>query len=593
MKQRNEIPSEYKWDLTQLFESREAWEKECDEFEKVIAEIPALKGTLGQSAESLYNAYEKLYAIDERFEKAVVYAHFSKVIDGGDPAALEMMSKVHTLIVKMNTAMSFLEPELMAIPEEKLNEFLKDEKLRSKYGFIIENATRLRDHVLDDKGESMMAQFGKITGVMSDVFQLLTNVEMEIPKVINDKGEEAELTAGNFLMYRESKNKEVRDTAFKTMFGTYGKFNNTIAAIYGGSVKKDNVLASLRGYPSARAASLSRSNVPEEVYDALISAVHAAIPTMSKYLKLRKKVMGLDKIDVFDLYTPMVPDVDYPMTYEEACELVINAVAPLGEDYQDVIKRAFKENWIDVYETPRKESGAFSSGVYGVHPFVKLNFAGTLDDAFTLAHELGHSMHSYLSSAKQDYPNHSYMLLVAEVASTCNEVLLTKYLLSTEKDPGRRAYILNHFLEGFRTTVFRQTLFAEFENMVHNMEAEGKPITATALNELYSDLEKTYYCEAEFRDEIKYEWSYIPHFYRAYYVYQYATGFSSAVAIATGILESGDPSKYLEFLSSGGSDYPINELKIAGIDLTSPSVVANAMKVFDETIDELDALLSK
>ena len=591
MKNRNDIPAKYKWDFTHLFADRDAWEKEYAECEALLPTLAALKGTLGKSAESLYNAYETINALEEKFSKVAVYAHYAKVIDGGDPAGLEMTDKIHMLGVKFGTIMAFAEPELMAIPEETLKEFMNYEPLRSRYEHIIEDSTRLRSHILDEKSEAMLAQFGKITGTMSDVFNMFTNVEMELPKVIDEEGNEAELTAGNFGVYRESPKKEVRDTAFKAMFGTYGKYKNTFATIYGGNVKKDNLLASLRGYSSAREAKLAGSNVPEAVYDALIEAIHEAIPSMSKYLKLRKKVMGVDKIDVYDLYTPMVADVEYPMPYETACELVYNAVAPLGEEYQKVIRRAYEENWIDVYETPGKESGAFSSGVYGVHPFVKLNYTDTLDDAFTLAHELGHAMHSYLSSEKQDYANHSYHLLVAEVASTCNEVLLTKYLLSIEKDPARRAYILNHFLEGFRTTVFRQTLFAEFEHKAHEMEAAGKPLTAGSLSNVYADLEKMYYCEAEFRDEIRYEWSYIPHFYRAYYVYQYATGFSSAVAIATNILETGDPSAYLEFLSSGGSDYPINELKIAGIDLTSPDVVKNAMKVFDETIDELAAII--
>ncbi|MBQ2546967.1 MAG: oligoendopeptidase F family protein, partial [Clostridia bacterium] len=297
-----------------------------------------------------------------------------------------------------------------------------------------------------------------------------------------------------------------------------------------------------------------------------------------------------DKLDVYDLYCPMVADVDWPMPYEEAKRLVLEAVKPLGEAYQAVIARAYRENWIDVYETPGKESGAFSAGVYGVHPFVKLNYAGTLDDAFTLAHELGHAMHSYLSSEAQDFANHGYKLLVAEVASTVNEVLLTKYLLSVETDPKRRAYVLNHFLEGFRTTVFRQTLFAEFEYRAHEAEAAGIPLTADWLSGLYEDLEKTYYPNAAIREEIRYEWAYIPHFYRAFYVYVYATGFCSAVYLASRIFETGDAENYLKFLSTGGSDYPINELKIAGVDLTSPEVVAGAMKEFGKTIDELAKL---
>ena len=308
---------------------------------------------------------------------------------------------------------------------------------------------------------------------------------------------------------------------------------------------------------------------------------------MTKYLELRKKVMGLEKIDLFDLYTPMVAEVDYPMPYADACALVKAAVAPLGEKYVSLMDKAYNEGWIDVYENKGKASGAFCCGVHSVHPYVMLNYTDALDDAFTLAHELGHAMHSYLSSEKQDYANHGYHLLVAEVASTCNEVLLTRYLLSVEKDAKRRAYILNHFLEGFRTTVFRQTLFAEFERKAHEMEAEGTPLTAEALCGLYASLVKQYYAGAEMCDIVANEWAFIPHFYRGFYVYQYATGFSSAVAIASHILETGDASGYLEFLSSGGSDYPINELKLAGIDLTSPDVVRNAMKMFEETIDAL------
>lgn len=590
MKQRKDIPAELKWDFTHIFKTPEDWEAAYAECEKAIAPLGEIKGTLGTSAEALFAAYEKIYSFYEKMEPVADYAFLSKTIDGGDAAAQIMCDKITMLSVKAGSQTAFFEPELMEIPEEKLAEFLKYEPLK-KYAHIIEDSTRLRNHVLDEKSEGILAKMGKITGTPSDTYDMFTNVEMELPEIEGSDGEKIQLTSGNFSVMRESPDRKLREAAFEGMFGTYGKYINTFACIYGGSVKQDNTFSEIRGYSSAREASLSNSNVPEDVYDALIEAVHEAIPSMSKYLKLRKKALGLEKLDVYDLYTPMVADIDYPMPYEKACELVLEAVAPLGKDYQDVIRRAYRENWIDVYETPGKESGAFSAGVYGIHPFVKLNYSDSLDDAFTLAHELGHAMHSYLSSEKQDYANHNYHLLVAEVASTCNEVLLTKYLLKTETDKKRRAYILNHFLEGFRTTVFRQTLFAEFEQKAHVLEAGGTPITAECLSSLYSDIVKQYYPEAEFRDTLKYEWSYIPHFYRAFYVYQYATGFSSAVAIASHILETNDPSDYLRFLSSGGSDYPLNELKIAGVDLTSPNVVKNAMKVFDETIDELDAIL--
>lgn len=590
MKNRNDIPSSYKWDFTHLFASQDDWEATYAECDAMIPTLTALKGTLGTSAESLFNAYEEMDRFEQKFMLVIEYAMLQKVIDGGDTNAQNLTNRAMMLAVKVNTAASFMGPELMAIPADTLAEFMKYEPLK-KYAHIIEDETRLRNHVLDEKSEAILAKIGNITRTPSDTYDMLTNVEMELPKIIGDNGEEEQLTSGNFSVFRESKNRAVRESAFEAMFGTYGKFINTFASLYAGNVKQNNTFSELRGYSSARASSLANSNVPEQVYDALIKAVHEAIPSMSKYLKLREKALGVEKLDVYDLYTPMVGDVDYPMPYETGCELVLKAVAPLGEEYQNVIRRAYNENWIDVYETPGKESGAFSSGVYGVHPFVKLNYTDTLDDAFTLAHELGHAMHSYLSAEAQDYANSNYKILVAEVASTVNEVLLTKYLLSVETDERRRAYILNHFLEGFRTTVFRQTLFAEFEHQAHTLDAQGVPITAESMNELYAGLVKTYYPDAEFREPVKFEWAYIPHFYNAYYVYQYATGFSSAVAIASNILETGDASNYLKFLSTGGSDYPINELKIAGIDLTSPDVVKNAMKVFDETIDELAEII--
>lgn len=590
MKNRNEIPAELKWDFTHIFADETAWESAYAECEALIPNVLAVKGTLGESAESLYNAYETLYGISEKLSKVGEYAFLRKALDGGDVKANEMSDRTVMLGVKFGGALAFFEPELMEIPADKLERFMTYEPLK-KYAHIIEDSTRMRDHVLDEKSEGILARLGKITGTPSDTYDMFTNVEMQLPEVLGEDGGMMPLSSGIFGVLRESKDRAVRESAFEGMFGTYGKYINTFACLYGGSVKQDNLMAALRGYSSARAKALFGNNVPESVYDSLIEAVHSAIPSMSKYLKLRAKALGTDKIDMFDLYTPMVADVDYPMPYETACDLVVEAVRPLGEKYVEVIKRAYRENWIDVYETPGKESGAFSAGVYGVHPFVKLNYTDSLDDAFTLAHELGHAMHSYLSSEKLDYANHDYAIFAAEVASTCNEVLLTKYLLSKETDPRRRAYILNHFLEGFRTTVFRQTLFAEFEYRAHELEAKGTPLTAELLSSIYEELVKTYYPEAEFRDVIKYEWAYIPHFYRAFYVYQYATGFSSAVAIATNILETGDPSNYLEFLSSGGSDYPINELKIAGVDLSSPEVVENAMRVFDETIDELAQLI--
>lgn len=586
LKKRTEMSPEFQWDCSHIFPTYEAWEAELNAVAAEIPNLAALKGTLGKSADSLADALDKLYAVSERAELVSVYAFLYHAADGSETKNQEMMMRVQRVGVEMGKAVSFIDPELLEIPEDTLNEFLKNDRLAT-YRHTIEDTTRQRAHTLDAKSEELLANVGKITGTPRQTYDALTNVDMELPKITGEDGEPTQLTSGNFGLFRESTSRAVREEAFNAMFGTYKKYINTFAALYSGSVKKDNMVADVRGYESACHAALGANNVPVAVYDALIEAVHDAIPAMTKYLSLRKEAMGLDSIDVFDLYTPMVAEVDYPMPYADGCELVKAAVAPLGEKYVSLIERAINEKWIDVYENKGKTSGAFSIGVHGVHPYVLLNYTDALDDAFTLAHELGHAMHSYLSSEKQDFANHSYRILVAEVASTCNEVLLTKYLLSVEKDKKRRAYILNHFLEGFRTTVFRQTLFAEFERKAHDMEAAGAPLTPDALNNLYASLVKEYYAGAEMQDVVSYEWAYIPHFYRGFYVYQYATGFSSAVAIASHILETGDASGYLEFLSSGGSDYPINELKLAGIDLTSPEVVRNAMKVFDTTIDEL------
>ncbi|MBE6598107.1 MAG: oligoendopeptidase F [Ruminococcaceae bacterium] len=591
LKNRSELSPEFQWDCSHIFPSYEAWE---DAFAKVTAEIPTLaelRGTLGESARSLAAGLDRLYAVSEHADLVALYAFLHHAADGGDTRNQEMMMRVQLVGVELGKAVAFVDPELLEIPEEKLNEFLKNDCLTT-YRHYIDDVTRQRAHTLDAKSEELLAAVSKIAGTPRQTYDAFTNVDLVFPTIKGEDGEDVGLTSGNFGVFRESADRRVREDAFNAMFGTYGKYINTFASLYSGSVKQDNMLAELRGYESACHAALGANNVPTAVYDALVDAVHDAIPTMTKYLNLRKEAMGLDKIDVFDLYTPMVAEVDYPMPYADACELVKAAVAPLGEKYVSLIERAYKEKWIDVYENKGKTSGAFSCGVYGVHPYVLLNYTDALDDAFTLAHELGHAMHSYLSSEKQDYANHDYRILVAEVASTCNEVLLTKYLLSIEKDKKRRAYILNHFLEGFRTTVFRQTLFAEFERKAHDMEAAGTPLTADALNELYASLVKQYYAGAEMQDVVAYEWAYIPHFYRNFYVYQYATGFSSAVAIASHILETGDASGYLEFLSTGGCDYPINELKLAGIDLTSPEVVRNAMKMFDETITELRECLA-
>jgi len=592
LKPRREMDPAFQWDLTQLFKTPDAWREAYADAEKKIEALPRLEGTLGQSAAALEAALLEIDRAAELCEKVGIYAFLCKAGDNGDPEAQDMDDRATRLFVKLGSTVAFVDPEILSIDEKKLLGFLADPVL-SAHRHYVEDVNRQRAHTLDGKGEQLLAALGEFAAVPGTAFDMLTNVDMEYPTVKDEEGREIRLSNGNFSVFRESRDRRVREDAFKGYFGTYHKFVNTTAALYAGAVKSASFYSAARRYDGNCEAALFANNVPVSVYDSLIEAVHGGLPAMQEYLNLRREVLGLDELDVFDLYVPMVEDVDFKMPYEKAKQLVREALAPLGEDYCKVLDRAFNERWIDVYENKGKESGAFSTGVFGVHPYVMLNYTDTLDDAFTLAHELGHAMHSYYSDTTQDYANHDYRIMVAEVASTVNEVLLTKHLLKTETDPKRRAYILNHFLEGFRTTVFRQTLFAEFERKAHDLYRKGTPLTAKTLSEIYLGLESQYYSAAKMQPLIADEWSYIPHFYRPFYVYQYATGFSSAVAIADAITRTGDASDYRRFLTLGGSDYPIEELKVAGIDLTSPETVKNAMKVFRETVEEFKIAIQK
>ena len=592
LKSRAEMNPDFTWDLSHMYENDAAWEAAFKECDAEVDRLAAVRGTLGASAESLKKGLDVFSEIMEKIEKVYIYTMLKKSSDNSDPANQELNGRATRLIVKASMLSSFAEPEILAIPEETLNEYMKDESL-AVYRQFIENIARGKAHVLDEEREKMLAQLSDAAGSPSDAFEMLTNVDMEFPTVTDENGNEIRLTNGNFGVFRLSSDRRVRAEAFEKYFGTYKKYNNTLATLYGGSVKFDTYFADVHNHTSARAAALFRSNAPESVYDSLLEAIHGALPSMKRYLALRQKTLGLEKLDAFDLYTPMLEDVKYPMPYESGKALVLEALKPLGEEYCALLRRAFDERWIDVYENKGKRSGAFSCGVYGVHPYVLLNYTDELDDAFTLAHELGHAMHSYKSSETQEYINNDYKIMVAEVASTVNEVFMTMHLLKTETDKKRRAYILNNFLESFRTTVFRQTLFAEFEKEVHDMYKNGQTLTAQALNDTYKALLCKYYEGADIPDIMAYEWSYIPHFYNAFYVYQYATGFCSAVAIAKRILDTGDTEGYLKFLTLGGSDYPLEELKVAGIDLTKPEAVANAMKVFDDTITELEQILDE
>lgn len=587
---RDKIDNQYKWILNHIFISLEDWEKAYAVAKKTAAEVKGIAGTLGQSAESMKTGLDQIFTAIRKVELVYSYAMLLKSGDNGDSKYQEMSARAMNLYVELETAIAFVEPEILAVPEEKLKEYLSSEALKGHRHFI-ENIDRSRTHTLDEKGEMMLAKLGDVAQTPDNCFTMLESVDMQFPKIKDENGDEQQLTHGNFAVFRESASADVRRESFEKYFGEFKKYINTWAAMYAGSVKMDCYYADVRSFASACERSLFIGNVPVSVYDNLVESVHGGLPIMERYLKLRKKLLGLDEINMYDLYCPIVDDVKWEMSLEESKALVKKATAPLGENYIKLLDRAFNERWMDIYENKGKTTGAFSCGVYGVHPYVLLNFSNRLDDAFTMAHELGHSMHSFLSDANQDFANHDYSIMVAEVASTVNEVLLTKYLLKSETDKKRRAFVLNHFLEGFRTTVFRQTLFAEFEREAHDMCQHGNALTAESLSKVYHKLNEKYYVGAKINDLQDCEWARIPHFYNAFYVYQYATGFCSAVAIADNILRTGDASNYLKFLTTGGSMYPLDELEVAGIDLTMPATVANALNIFEETLDEFEKLM--
>lgn len=592
IKTREDIDIRDRWNLDDIFPDLTAWEAALSEATASLDRIPPCREMIGKSAASLREALDTIYDVMQKVELVYVYAFLRSSENQGDSVSQDMTGRATRLYMTMRAQVAFLDPEILAVDHDTMLAWL-DEDCMTPYRHIISDTLRAGKFVLDEQRETMLANLSDAAGTASNAYDMLSSVDMKFPNVHDENGNEVPLTHGSYGVFRESGNREVRREAFETFLGEFKKFENTVAALYSGSVKMDCFMASARGHESARSAALFGGNIPVSVYDSLIEAVHEALPTLEKYANLRRRVLGLDELHMYDLYCPLFPQDDSEIGIDRAKEMVLDAVAPLGEKYGRVMREAFANRWIDVYENPGKTTGAYSCGVYGVHPYVLLNYTDTLDDVFTLAHEMGHAMHSYLSAEAQDYANNDYRIFVAEVASTVNEVLLTRALLKKETDPRRRAYLLTHFLEGFRTTVFRQTLFAEFEKATHEMYERGETLTAESMSAVYRDINVNYYRGVTVDAFNDIEWAYIPHFYNAFYVYQYATGFCSAVAIADGILESGDASNYLRFLSTGGSDYPLEELKIAGVDLTTPEPIRRAMKVMEESLKELESLIAQ
>ncbi|OIK11156.1 oligoendopeptidase F [Bacillus sp. MUM 116] len=593
---RSEILVEETWKLEDIFANDETWEKE---FQEVKTQIPGIKefvGKLGESAETLYKALQAQDQILERLGKLFAYSHMRYDQDTTNSFYQGLDDRIKNLYSQAGSALAFIVPELLSIDENKLKGFLSEKPELKLYEHAIEEINLQRPHVLSAEEEALLAEAGEVMDASSNTFGMLNNADLEFPSIKDENGEEIEITHGRYIRFLESSDQRVRSDAFKAVYETYGNFRNTFASTLSGNVKKDNFNARIRKYHSARQAALTANNIPESVYDNLVNTVNEQLPLLHRYVKLRKKVLGLKELHMYDLYTPLVKDVKMEIKYNEAKDIVLKGLAPLGEEYGKVLEEGFENRWIDVHENKGKRSGAYSSGSYGTNPYILLNWQDNVNNLFTLAHELGHSVHSYYTRKSQPYPYGNYSIFVAEVASTCNEALLNDHLLKTIDDEQKRIYLLNHYLEGFRGTVFRQTMFAEFEHLIHQKLQNNEALTADLLTKEYYKLNKKYFGEEDIviDEEIGLEWSRIPHFYYNYYVYQYATGFSAATALSKQILEEGEPAvkRYIEFLSAGSSDYPIEVLKKAGVDMTSSQPVKDACKVFEEKLNELEQLLS-
>ena len=592
---RSEIVVEDTWRLEDIFASDDTWEKEFQEVKALIPHVKDFQGKLGESAGSLYEALQFQDGLLERLGKLYAYSHMRYDQDTTNSFYQGLDDRMKNLYAQAASGLAFIVPEILSIDEEKLKGFLNEKEELKLYEHSLEEINLQRPHVLPAEQEALLAEASEALGAAENTFGMLNNADLEFPSIKDENGEEVEVTHGRFTTFLESADPRVRRDAFKAVYETYGKFRNTFSSTLSGNVKKDNFYARVRNYSSAREAALSDNNIPESVYDNLVSTINEHLPLLHRYVKLRKRVLGLDELHMYDLYTPLVKDVKMEISYEEAKDMILKGLAPLGEEYVGILKEGFENRWVDVHENKGKRSGAYSSGAYGTNPYVLMNWQNNINNLFTLAHEFGHSVHSYYTRKTQPYPYGNYSIFVAEVASTTNESLLNDYLLNTIEDEQKRIYLLNHYLEGFRGTVFRQTMFAEFEHLIHQKAQNNEALTAESLTNDYYELNKKYYGTEDIivDEEIGLEWSRIPHFYYNYYVYQYATGFSAAAALSKGILTEGDPAveRYIGFLKAGSSDYPIEVLKKAGVDMTSKKPVEDALKVFEEKLTELEQLL--
>ena len=592
LRKRSEISEEYKWKLEDMYATDELWEEEADKLEKLGEEIAQFKGKLSESADTLLAFMKKKDEISYYSGRVIVYSNQKSHQDTAVTKYQGYVAKAESVVVGVRSAMAFADPEILNISEDVIEQFYKDEPELLKYKRVIDEIQRRKAHTLSEAEEKILAAAGEVTSAPDNIFSMFNNADIKFPYITDVEGNKIQITHGNYIDFLLSTDKSLRKQAFQGVQNTYKKWSNTLAATYIAQLKNDNFYAKIRKYDSPRAMYLADGNIPESVYDNLIETVHAHLPALHKYMSIRKKMLGVERLHMYDLFVPIVDNADTRYTYEEAKELVVKALAPMGEEYISALKEGMESGWIDVYENENKRSGAYSWGAYGTHPYVLLNHVDNLDSVFTLAHEMGHAMHTYYSNQTQPITYSDYLIFVAEVASTCNESLLMHYMLENCNDENERKYLTCHYLDSFRTTLFRQAQFAEFEHIAHQKIADGETLTKEDLCQIWYDLNVLYYGpDMTVDEEIKYEWMRIPHFYTPYYVYQYSTGYSAAVAFSKKILDEGQPAvdTYIKnFLCGGSSKDPIDLLKGAGVDMSSPEPVDAALKVFEEYLDKFE-----
>ena len=589
---RSEIPEADKWALEDLFISDEAWETELATLAQDQEFFVSFAGKLGSDGETLYRYLDQMEQVDIKIDALANYCMRKADQDTRNTTYQAMSGKFRSVTVGLGAATSFETPELMAIPDERLDALYAEEPRLERFRRYLTELRRMKEHVLSPAEEKLLAAARSMSGAPSDIFGNFSNADMTFPDAVDGEGRAHPLTQGSFVPSQQSPDRTLRRSAYENLYHSFGKFRNTAASVLNAQGKQLKFYADAWKYPSTLEAALDRNNIPTSVYLNLIEAVHQNIDKLHRYVRLRKKLLGVEELHFYDIYTPLLSDVSRKIPFAEAKQAVYEGMAPLGEEYQAILREGFENRWIDVYENVGKRSGAYSAGAL-VHPYVLLNYSGTLNSQFTLAHEMGHALHSYLSNKTQNYIDANYSIFVAEVASTCNEALLMEHLLGKTTDRKERAYLINHFLEQFKGTLYRQTMFAEFELIMGRIIGEGRTLTADVLCEEYKKLNAFYYGpDMVVDDEIAMEWARIPHFYYNYYVYQYATGYSAAVALSRKILSEGEPAvkKYLNFLSSGCTKSPIELLKGAGVDMTTPEPVNQALQLFDELLDEMEEL---